>query len=492
VTGWTDATRPWLLSRAAATPEAPALVLESQSLSWAELAGAACGIADALTAAGVGPGDVVATLLGSADFARVVHGVWLRGATVLPVNLRLAEPEMAFQLQDAGARLLVASGDGRSEVLAARVPDLRVLSLCPDALPCGGPCAESEAGLARAPASQQPLAILYTSGTTGRAKGVVLSAGNFLASAAASGRHLGSRGDDRVLACMPLFHVGGLSILVRSLLQGSCVQVQEGFEPAAVVRALEGDGITDVSFVANMLARVLEARGGAKSPVSLRNLLVGGGPVPEPLLALARARGYPVAPTYGLTEATSQVATRAPGDDRAVGLRALPGVQLEIDGAGHDDRAEGEILVRGPTVMSGYQGRPEETARQLRGGWLHTGDIGRIHADGSLTVLDRRSDLIVSGGENVYPAEIESVLLTHPAVAEAGAGRRADRRFGSRPVAWLVPVAGASLSDDELARFCRERLAAFKVPVAFHIAERLPRTSAGKLKRSELVEPEPS
>ena len=230
-----------------------------------------------------------------------------------------------------------------------------------------------------------------------------------------------------------------------------------------------------------MLSRVLAARGDAKAPPTLRNVLVGGGPVPEPLLQAARSLGYPVAPTYGLTEATSQVATRAPSDHVALGLRPLPGVEVRVDAEGV---AAGEILVRGPIVMSGYLCRPEEAERVLRDGWLHTGDVGCMHSDGTLTVLDRRRDLIVSGGENIYPAEIEAVILAHPQVAEAGVGRRADPRYGGRPVAWFVGQA----NEQEVATFCRERLASFKVPVDFHKVAALPRTAAGKLKRFELTE----
>jgi O-succinylbenzoic acid--CoA ligase len=486
-----DPSRPWLLERAARTPKAPALSLaggvagdsarEARALDWSELASEARAMAAVLAQAGVEPGDRVATLLRSSEFAIVAHAVWLRGATLLPLNLRLAAPELVFQLRDAEARLLV-HGDGelaaRADEVAAAVPTL--------AKAAGGVGASLRAATDEAVASpafaRAPLAILYTSGTTGRPKGAVLSAASFLASAEASRRHLGSRPDDRCLACMPLFHVGGLSILVRSLLLGSCVEVQDGFDAEAVAAALHANRITDVSFVANMLARVLDVRGERRAPAALRTVLLGGGPVPEPLLREARGRGYPVAPTYGLTEACSQVATRAPGDDGAAGLRPLPGVDLRI-------AADGEILVRGPMLMDRYWKRPAETSRALRDGWLHTGDVGRLHADGTLTVLDRRRDLIVSGGENVYPAEIEEVLLAHPDVAEAGVGPRPDPRYGARPVAWIVARPGRTPVDAELAAFCRERLAAFKLPVGFHRVSELPRTAAGKLKRFELVEP---
>jgi O-succinylbenzoic acid--CoA ligase len=239
-----------------------------------------------------------------------------------------------------------------------------------------------------------------------------------------------------------------------------------------------------------MLARVLDARGARPAPRQLRFVLLGGGPCPAPLLSRARDAGFPVAPTYGLTEATSQVATRAPDAPQDAGLAPLPGTEVRIaDEAGRwlPPGREGEICVRGPSLMTGYWRRPEATAAALRDGWLHTGDIGRLDAARGLHVLDRRSDLIVSGGENVYPAEVEAVLLAHPAVAEAGVAAVADATWGARPAAWWVARPGAEADADTLARFCRERLAGYKVPVAYRRVASLPRTAAGKLRRHALA-----
>jgi O-succinylbenzoic acid--CoA ligase len=213
------------------------------------------------------------------------------------------------------------------------------------------------------------------------------------------------------------------------------------------------------------------------------------------LLSRARALGFPVAPTYGLTEAASQVATRPPQiaiddeADLAAGLRALPGVEIRIV----DQRGKpvaggivGEIEVRGLTLMQGYLDDPEATAGAIRAGWLATGDLGRLDARGGLRVLDRRSDLIVSGGENVYPAELESVLVEHPDVAEAGVVGQPDAIYGERPRAYVVVVAGRQLEPDRVLAFCRERLAKYKLPVALIEIQKLPRTASGKLLRREL------
>ena len=216
----------------------------------------------------------------------------------------------------------------------------------------------------------------------------------------------------------------------------------------------------------------------------------------SPCCRAPRDLGYPIAPTYGLTEAASQVATRPPDAERsdeadlAAGLQPLPGVEIRLvdeRGCLVECGVEGEIQVRGPIVMRGYLDDPEASARAIREGWLATGDLGRLDARGRLRVLDRRTDLIVSGGENVYPAEIESCLLEHPAVGEACVVGVADERFGARPVAYVVLRAGESLDRADLAAFCRGKLAGFKVPIDFIERANLPRTASGKLLRRELA-----
>jgi O-succinylbenzoic acid--CoA ligase len=331
--------------------------------------------------------------------------------------------------------------------------------------------------------------VLFTSGTSGLPKGAGLTRGNFLWSALASAAHLGMQPGDRWLACMPLFHVGGLSILLRAALYGNTVVVHPRFEPAAVNHAFDRGGITHASLVATMLARVLDERGARRAPPQLRCILLGGGPAPDSLLVRARELGFPIAPTYGLTEAASQVATRAPGDTSAAGLRPLLCSEIRVvddDDRDLPDGEPGELLVRGPTVMREYVNRPEATEQALRGGWLHTGDVAVRSEDGCLDILERRSDLIISGGENVYPSEVERVLLAHPTVAEAAVTGVDDPDFGQRAAAWLVARDGASPDPEQLRAHCRRHLAAYKVPVAFRTVNALPRNAAGKLLRREL------
>jgi O-succinylbenzoic acid--CoA ligase len=477
--------RPWLEADA---PGAPALRVAGRSVSRGALASRADALAAWLAESGVRAGDVVAALLPNGlGFAALLHALDRAGAVLLPLNWRLAPAELAFVLGDARPRLLVHQAGPLSALAeqASRQAGGPAPTLLPEGLSAQGPPLRAAAGSAHA-----PFALLYTSGTTGRPKGALLSHANLAASTRASSEHLGAAADDRWLACLPFFHVGGLSILLRCARQRSPVVVQERFDAAALSRALDAEAITHVSLVPAMLVRLLEARGGEPAPAGLRVVLLGGGPTPAGLLERARGLGFPVAPTYGLTEAASQVATLPPaGAAPGRGLEPLPGVELRIlaaDGRAAAPRACGEILVRGPTVMRGYRGLPQETRRALRGGWLHTGDVGRIDARGDLHVLDRRSDLVVSGGENVYPAEVEAVLAQHPDVLEAGVAGVPDPEFGQRPAAWIVPRRGARPRPEALARFCRERLAAYKVPVRFACVEGLPRTASGKLQRHRL------
>jgi O-succinylbenzoic acid--CoA ligase len=271
------------------------------------------------------------------------------------------------------------------------------------------------------------------------------------------------------------------------------VRLLPRFDAAEVSDALDAGDIAAVSLVPTMLSRLLVHRGARPAPSGLKAVLLGGAAAAPELLARALAAGYPVCPTYGLTEACSQVATAAPpmaGATQAQPMRPLHGTELRIvhDGRDAPPGTPGEILVRGPTVMRGYLDQPQATARTLKGGWLHSGDIGCLDGVGALQVLDRRDDLIVSGGENVYPAEIEAVLLEHPDVEEAGVAGVPDGDLGARVVAWIVAARGTTLDCESLQRHCRRHLAGFKQPREFRFVEALPRTASGKLQRRRLLE----
>ncbi len=312
--------------------------------------------------------------------------------------------------------------------------------------------------------------------TTGRPKGAILTYGNHWWSAVSSALNLGLNKDDRWLACLPLFHVGGLSILFRSVIYGMTAVVHARFDPAAVNEAIDTHGVAIVSVVSTMLDRVLADRGQKPFPPTLRCFLLGGGPAPLPLLERAQRAGAPVVQTYGLTETASQIVTLAPEDAlRKLGSAGKPlfGSQIRIE-------LDGEIAVNGPTVSPGYLHLPP------RAGWLKTGDLGYLDDEGYLYVLDRRDDLIISGGENAYPAEVEAILLAHPAVEEAGVFGEADAEWGSHVAAAVKLHAGCTATAEELTAFCRERLASYKIPRRIEFRDALPRNAAGKLLRREL------
>jgi o-succinylbenzoate---CoA ligase len=471
----------WLAEAARAVPRSVALTAGDRSLTYEELDDVVAVTAGLLASHGVREGDRVATLLPNGLEAAVLpHAVLRLGAVLVPLNVRLAPPEVEWQLRHARPGLVVTHADTQQLV----PPEMGPLAMKLDAIAANS---RGDVGRVRGDertiAAGQPLAVIYTSGTTGRPRGATLTVGNFWWSAKASALNLGVRDNDRWLAVLPLFHVGGLSIVLRSAINATAALIHQRFDAAAVNAAIDRDGVTMVSLVSILLQRLLDDRGDRPFPATFRCALVGGGPVPLPLLQRCERAGAPVVQTYGLTEAASQVATLSPTEaPRKQGSagRPLAGIQVRIECDG-----EGEILVRGPVVMAGYLDDPAATAAALRDGWLHTGDIGRMDGDGYLYVLDRRDDLIVSGGENVYPAEVEAVLQQHPAVEEAAAVAAPDDTWGQRVVAVVRWHAGADGDLSELRAFCRERLAGYKVPWEFRVvAGPLPRTTSGKLQRS--------
>ena len=276
--------------------------------------------------------------------------------------------------------------------------------------------------------------------------------------------------------------------MIRSAVCGIPVVLHPGFDAGAVNHAIDSDGVTLVPVVAVMLQRLIEERGGRPVPATFRAALLGGGPIPEPLMEACAGLGLPVAPTYGLTEAASQVATLPPVEamhtSGSVG-RPLWGTRIRIvrDGVEVEAGDAGEIEVRGPTVMAGYYRDEAATAAAFNGDWLRTGDAGRLDASGALYVVDRRDDLIISGGENVYPAEVEAVLLAHPAVLEAAVVGLPDPEWGRRPVGAVVLRPQATVTPQDLLGHCALSLARFKQPRSIRIVEALPRTAAGKVQR---------
>ncbi|MGI9020048.1 MAG: o-succinylbenzoate--CoA ligase [Solirubrobacterales bacterium] len=435
----------WLAQRAATCPDRPALLAGGYEVAYAELEHETVRAARRLAARGVRRGATVAIELPAGlDYVVLLHALMKLGAVAYPLNTRLSDDERAAELERVGPGLVIsdAADAGLTE---ADLPLLGEHDL--EALCCR----------------------ILTSGTSGRPRPVGLTYGNHLWSAVGSAFNLGVEPTDRWLCCVPLFHVSGFSIVMRSVIYGTAAVVHDGFDVDRVAEALEGDGVTVISLVATQLMRLLEA---GVDLLPLRAVLVGGGPVPDDVLSEALGRGATVVQTYGLTEAASQVTTLSPLDARrklGSAGRPLLTTHLRIQ--------DGEILVQGPTVAPGASDED---------GWLHTGDLGRIDDDGFLYVTDRLGDVIVTGGENVIPAEIEEVLLRHPDVLDAAAVGRADSEWQEAVAAVVVLRSGAGSDAEELRRHCAGSLADFKVPKRFEFVGELPRTASGKLLRREL------
>jgi O-succinylbenzoic acid--CoA ligase len=477
----------WLEARARATAEALALVSGSRRWSYAALQREVEVVAHNLVARGVQPGDRVAALLSSGPtYVFLLHAVARLGATLVPLNTRLAQPELARQLRHVACAWLGHDARWADMAHAIAAPGVDLLAM------------EALSRVPRHPtlpavhlSGEAPQAIVFTSGTSGTPKGAILTFANIFWSATASAFRLGVLPGDRWLSCLPLYHVGGLAILWRSCLYGTAVVLHDGFDATAVSESLDADAITLTSLVPTMLYRLLPLRAGW--PAALRLVLLGGAAADADLLAAALGAGVPVATTYGLTEAASQVATLLPA-----GVSAKPGSVgrplLYTDVQIHDEAGQpqapgvyGEVTVAGPTVMPGYWNNPAATADALVDGRLRTGDVGYLDDDGDLWLVQRRGDIIVSGGENVYPAEVEATLRAHAAVAAACVAGVPHPEWGQEVAAMVVLVPGATVTAAQLREDLRAHLAGYKLPRRIQFVAALPQTASGKVARATVA-----
>lgn len=489
----------WLARAAASYPAKLAIRCGATDWTFAELDHQVNRLAQYLATVGIGDGDRVALVAANGmPCVAVVHALIRLGAILVPLNTRLAPAELIWQTQDVRADWLI--NDDHGAALAASIAE--AIPALPHLTLTAAFFTETDVA-APYPPTDLPLraeidlaithAIIYTSGTTGQPKGAQITLGMHWWNAVGSALNLGHQPDDRWLAVLPFFHIGGLTILMRSVIYGIGVVIHERFDPATVNASIRQDGVSIISVVAVMLQRMLENLApGARYPTTLRCVLLGGGPAPQPLLAACADRAIPVVQTYGMTESCSQAVTLAPQDAlRKLGSAGKPllPVQLRIMHDGHEANHDeaGEIELRGPTITPGYADRPDSTDRAWQSGWFATGDIGRCDAEGYLYILDRRSDLIISGGENVYPAEIEAVLLGHPAVAEAGVCGMPDAQWGQVPVAFVHLHEGSDVTSPEILAYATAHLARYKMPRAVFLTGPLPRNAAGKLLRRELL-----
>jgi long-chain acyl-CoA synthetase len=474
--------------RALQDPLGACLADERQDLDNAAFADRVIAVAATFAAAGLGRGDVLAIMLpNQVELVTSMFAAWRLGAAVTPVNPALTAQEASYQIADAGATLVVAD-----DAAAALLRD--------------GP--HRIIGLAEVTAPDRPLVppalvddpealalLIYTSGTTGRPKGVMLDHANVSATAELIVGWFEMEPQTRSLLVLPLFHVNGIMVSVVSpLLAGGSAFIAERFHAASFWTTVEAVRPTFFSAVPTIYALLVSRSGTQPDTGRLRFVICGAAPMPRQLIGEFEERfGVPVVEGYGLSECTVVCTLNPLHGLRKPGSVGLPVPGVEVGVVGPDDAPlapgqAGEVVVRGPNVMRGYLGRPGETAEVLRGGWLHTGDVGRFDDDGYLTLVDRVKDLIIRGGENIYPKEIEDVLYTHPAVLEVAVVGQPDPVFGEQPVAFVALRPGLHAEADELIEHCRPSLARFKVPRAVYIEQALPKNAVGKVAKPLLRE----
>ncbi|MFJ8778807.1 long-chain fatty acid--CoA ligase [Streptomyces sp. NPDC102476] len=485
----------WPARRARKTPHRTALIHGDTTFTYAELHTRVTRLAHALRARGIRRGDRVAYLGPNHPcYLETLFAAGSLGAVFVPLNTRLAGPEIGYQLSDSGARALVY-GPSHAGLVAGLPGSTDVRTY----VEVGAEYERLLAESAQEPIDEPVTAddtciIMYTSGTTGRPKGAMLTHGNLTWNAINVLVDTDLIADERALVSAPLFHTAGLNMLTLPVLLkgGTCVLV-EAFEPNATFDLIEQHRITFMFGVPTMFEQVARHPRWADADLSsLRILTCGGSPVSSPLIAAYQERGLTFLQGYGMTEASP--GTLFLDAEHAVGKAGSAGVPhffsdvrvVRPDLAPVDVGETGEVVLRGPHVMPGYWGLPEETAASFADGWFRSGDAARVDEDGYVFIVDRIKDMIISGGENIYPAEIEDLLLGHPDIAECAVIGVPDDKWGEVPRAVVVPREGSAPDPDEVLASLAGRLAKYKIPKSVVIADGLPRTASGKLLKSRV------
>ena len=481
----------WARDRALVTPGRVAIEHAGRELTYGELDERSERLAQTLVAQGLERGDRVATLtVNSPEHVEAFFACAKAGLMLTPLNWRLSPVELAYQVDDAEPGLLLV-GDEHDELAGAvlegsshRPARGRLGDLGRGGRPLTGEVADDDG-----------LLLVYTSGTTGKPKGAVLTHANCFWTNLGFDLTTGVRGDDVVLQVLPQFHCGGWN--VQALLawwKGARVLLEVGFDAERCLELIASRRVTTMMGVPAIYLFLSQAPGFAKADLSsLRLAVVGGAPMPEPLLETWQRRGIDIVQGYGLTEAAPNVLCLPPEDARRkMGYAGKPYPFVETalrdpeSGALVEGPGRGELVVRGPNVFAGYWRNVEATTAVLADDWLHTGDVAERDDEGFYRIRGRLKDMYVSGGENVYPAEVEHVLLDHPAVADAAIVGIADERWGEVGVAFVVLALGATAGEDELREFCAARLARYKLPTAYRYIGELPRSAMNKVLKDEL------
>ena len=493
----------WLARRAFQTPDRPALTFEGVTRSYAVMNRDVDRLAAALRAGGVCRGDRIGFLgLNAPIYFDLLFAAARLGAIFVPLNFRLTGPELDYIVNDAGIHTLVVDGPHRPVIDAIRGSLCCRLYLSADGAAEGWTPVTTFVGDTAPLASGEPAddddiaVIMYTSGTTGRPKGVMLTHGNLWWANinATLSTDISERDVSVVMA--PLFHIGGLNVTPLVAWQkGAHVLLHRNFDPARFIADVAAYRVTTTFAVPAMLLFIAQQPNFETADLSsLRLISCGGAPVPEPLLRLYNARGIPVNQGYGLTE-TAPAGTCL-GEDYALaklGSAGRPAFFVDLRIVGEDGRTplpageRGEVIMKGPHIMRGYWNKPEATAQAIDAeGWFHSGDIGYLDDEGFLYICDRLKDMIISGGENIYPAEVEAAIYAHPAIAEVAIIGEPDPKWGESVTCIAALKPEQSLELEELRAWATERLARYKLPSRLEIIEALPRNPAGKVLKFEL------
>ena len=478
------------------------------SVSYAQLLDRTARIAGHLADHGIAPGDTVAILLpNSTQWVEACLGIARAGAVGVPISYDATEPEIAYRLEDANCRAVVTTAERGALVakLKAGAPNLSVV-IATDrggthagALSYEGLLATPPRSAPRDPSSMhEPAFILYTSGTTGRAKGVLLTVHGMLWVVAACWAPITSLGErDTVLSPLPLFHSYALNLSVLGVLAtGASEYIMEKFSTGEALRLLRTGAFTYFPGVPTMFHYLLQAAQGEADTLPNLRLCVSAGAIMPATLnrAFEQRFGIPLLDGYGITETSTMVTMNWPTGERALGSCGFPvpglAVRIVDPASGRDvERGqEGELIVRGPNVMPGYLNKPEETAKALRDGWYHTGDLARSDENSFLTITGRLKELIIRGGQNIAPAEIEEVVNAFPPVLDCAVVGAPHEHLGEVPVLFVVARAGGTVETDALLGHCRAHLSAYKVPHAVRLTAEIPRTGSGKIIRYKLRE----
>lgn len=471
----------WLTKQSSLSPDIPAIELENgEVITFLDLKQQSQSFAKKLANKGVKKGDHIGILsTNDVNMIILIHALSYLGAVGVLLNIRLTASELQFQMDDAEVSLLLYHEQLKEKGLSLQIKErysFKELTAIE----------EKEIPLKQEIKLDDPFTIIYTSGTTGFPKGVIHTYGNHWWSAIGSALNLGLSKQDKWLAVLPFFHVGGLSIFFKSVIYGMPVYLVDKFEPNQVNMAIQHKGVTIVSVVTVMLKRLIESLGTEKYPKAFRGMLLGGGPAPESLLEKAKQKEIPVFQSYGMTETSSQIVTLSPYDAlRKIGSSGKPLVPAQLKISQPQADGVGEIHVKGPMVTKAYYRNEEANTKAFDDGWLRTGDLGFIDEEGFLYVVDRRNDLIISGGENIYPTEIENVLSELPEINEVAIVGKPDSDWGEVPVAFIVKRENY-LSEDRVIEFAKQRLAKYKVPKQVYFINELPRNASKKIVRSKL------